>query len=273
MKSLIKNTKHFFHVVIIFFVLFPQLSFSQDITLRVKKGTVMHNTDKLTLSSPEFKMKTSDKVIIPAEAILVGTISGSFVQVPSGKSYTYTDIKKLGKAVPVKSSISNEIFNCVIQKTHNNYGSSTRGDEPKPDFYSPSDSPNILYILDKKFKLQIGNKHTKLLTNIKLEHKNSAKVIYDAKPDNRTVELSDLPEGEYLWSYEIEFVRNDSNIQQKLANGFLIPSPSQRDQMLADYNNVKKELDDNLKKKLISKDLFDILLSEYKENKKIFFTE
>jgi hypothetical protein len=271
-----RNTKQQSLIYLFLFLVFPFLTtdlLAQDILLRVKKGTVTHNNSKLTLSSPQFQMKTSDKVIVPAEAVLVGTISGSFVQVPAGKSYSFEDIKKLSKSSASKASVGNEIFFGTMQKTSNNYGSSTRSGEPEPDFYSPSDSPDILYVLDKKFKLQIGNKQTKLLTNIKLVHKNSSKIIYDAKPDNKTVELSDLPEGEYTWSYQIEFVRNDSDIQQKLSNVFIIPSESQRAQMLNDYNNVKKELAENLNIKLISKDLYDILLSEYKENKKIFITE
>jgi hypothetical protein len=177
------------------------------------------------------------------------------------------------KDTPVKASVSGELFNGSMQKITNNYGSSTRSGEPEPDFYSPSDSPDILYVLDKKFKLQIGNKQTRLLTNIKLEHKNRGKIIYDAKPDNKTVELSDLPEGEYLWSYKIEFEKDDVIKTQTLGNVFLIPSDGQRAQMLSDYNNVKKELAENLNRKRISKDLYDILLSEYKEKKKIFITE
>ena len=94
---------------------------AQDINLKVKKGTVTLNSNKLTLSSPPFQMKTSDKVIVPAEAVLVGTISGSFVQVPSGKSYTYQDIKKLGKSSASKASVGNEVFFGTMQKTFNNY--------------------------------------------------------------------------------------------------------------------------------------------------------
>lgn len=246
---------------------------AQEILLRVKKGTVTHNNSKLTLSSPQFQLKSGDKITVSAEAVLVGTVGGSFVQVPAGKSYSFEDIKKMGKGSPVKASVGNEVFKGTMQKTSNNYGSSTRSGDAAPDSYSPTDTINALYVLDKKFKLQIGNKQTKLLTNIKLEHKNSGKTIFDAKPENKTVELSDLPEGEYTWLYKIEFEKDDKIKTQTLANVFIIPSAKEREQMLTDYNNVKKELDENLKKKLISKDLYDILLIEYKENKKIFITE
>jgi hypothetical protein len=273
MKSQINKSLRLFYLIFWVVFLATHHTFAQDIYLKVKKGTVIHNGNNMISSSPAFQMKNSDKISVAPDAILSGRMGANFFQVPSGKSYAYSDVKKMCKDTPVKASVSGELFNGSMQKITNNYGSSTRSGEPEPDSYSPTDTLFTLIVLDKKFKLQIGNKQTKLLTNIKLVHKNSSKIIYDSKPDNKTVELSDLPEGEYTWSYQIEFVRNDSDIQQKLSNVFIIPSESQRAQMLSDYNNVKKELAANLNRKCISKDLYDILLSEYKEKKKIFITE
>ena len=271
-----RNTKQQNLIYLFLFLVFPFLTtnlLAQDILLRVKKGTVTHNNSKLTLSSPQFQLKSGDKVIVPAEAVLVGTVGGSFVQVPSGKSYTYDDVKKLAKSATIKASVGNEVFRGTLQKTSNNYASSTRSGENDPDFYSPSDAPDVLTILDEKFRLEIGNNKTKLLSNIRLINTDNAEVTYDEKPNNLLVELTNLPEGNYKWTYQIEFDRDDSKVETSFENSFIIPSEKIKAAMLKDYNNYKNQLLENKKKKLISDDFYQILLEEYKAEKKIYTKE
>lgn len=245
---------------------------AQDIMLKVKKGNILLNNKNIQLGDPQFKLVPTDKVTVNTGSVLVGNYGSSFFQVPSGKTYSFEDIKKLSKGNISKSSVTSEIFIHSMQITKNNYGSSTRGEENKPDFYSPSDAPNVLSVLDDKFKLVIGNNKTRLLSNIRLVNTDNAKTIYDEKPNNLSVELSNLPDGNYKWTYQIEFDRNDSKVKSSFENSFIIPSEKIKTALLKDYNIYKNQLLENKKKNLISDDFYQILLEEYKAEKKIFTT-
>jgi hypothetical protein len=267
--KLLKNTKVLLVIILCFICLNSSL-FAQDIFLKVKKGTVTHNSKTLLVSNPAFQMKASDKITVNNGSVLSGRMGESFFQVPSGKTYSFEEVKKLAKGSISKSSIASELFTNSMQITKNNYGSSTRSGENDPDFYSPSDAPDILTVLDDKLRLEIGNNKTKLLSNIRLINTDNAEVTYDEKPNNLSVELTNLPEGNYKWTYQIEFDRDDTKFKNSFENSFIIPSAKNKTVLLKDYNNYKNQLMENKKKKLISDDFYQILLEEYKAEKKIY---
>jgi hypothetical protein len=240
---------------------------AQDIYIKVKKGSVIHNSKTINDSNPAFHMRKSDKITVTNGSILSARFGESYFQIPSGKSYTFDDLKNISQFNINKSSVFDVIFKNTMQITKNNYGSTTRGTEYEPNYYAPIDS---LLVLDKKFQLEIGNRSTKLKKNITVKNESNGKVIYDEKPENLMVELSNLPAAKYSWTYVIEFIKGDSLLEVEYLNTFIVPSEKVRASMLKNYNKFKAQLQESKKNNLITDDFYNILLEEYKMENKIY---
>ncbi len=240
---------------------------AQDIYLKVKKGSAKLNETLKYDSSPAFKIKNIDKVTVSNSSLVIATKTDQIFEVPPG-NYSYDDINKLAgkRRKSNNGDLFNVIFTTSMQNSMLQSGSSTRGTERIPDFYSPSDDP-ILFVLEDSLLLEIGNKHTKILGDIEVSKTGETVFVYKGKPDNLKVLLTNLTEGEYKWSYSIKYPGVESS---DFVNTFFIPSAADKKQMLKEYRQFTDYLLQLKSQNKFSEEMMTLLLEEYKMEKKIY---
>jgi hypothetical protein len=265
------KNKMLFQIILFALVLLSSDLYSQDVKIKVKKGSItLNGKTTLNSSSPVTTLNPQDKVLIPNGSVVSALIGSSFTEIPSGKIYAYNDIKKMPKQVKKSTSLFDMLV-ANMQVTYNQYGSSTRGAEGEPNSYSPIDSPFVLQVLNDTFKLRIGNNYTKLLSPVSIIKKGSTDYIYNQLPENKEIVLYGLMEGEYAWSYKIEYIIENKKTIASFSNKFLIPSAKTKNHLIAEYQKVEKEINNLVKSKKMSAEMAEIQLEEYKLSKQIFY--
>jgi hypothetical protein len=245
---------------------------AQNLMLKVKKGQVELNGKAITVSSPSFTLKNADKLLVPKGTVVAAIYESKFFELPSGKIYNLTDILNLGKPLRKQSSLIEVVTKTSMQNVKNQYGSSTRGDEREPNFYSPFDDP-ILFVLDENLKLEIGNIKTNFLSKVTVTNYNTKEIIFEGWIENNEIVLSDLKEGEYVWNYKIKYEKDNKVFTSEYSNRFIMPTKDKKNKLLEDYCRVERKLDEMYNSKEISLDMRSILIEEYKSDNRIFYNK
>lgn len=234
--------------------------FAQDIGIKVKKGTAKLGNNSLLETSPTAIMKSSDWLEVQPNALVVARQENTVIELVSGKKYTYTDIMSLlkKKKAGTEADFTSVAFKDPVQKNNPTplQGTFTRGGLLgfNPDFFYPYDN---MLVLDAGLDLLIGNADTKITSPVILKNKATGTVIYEGQPKDNRIVLSELPEGEYEWSYSIEYYTATDKVQMDFQNVFTVPAAKVKKERAKKLNAVKKQL------RGFSPEMQEVLLLEY----------
>ncbi len=218
---------------------------AQDILLKVKKGTVKIGSAILTESSASSVIKVADIVDVQVGALVIARQDVIVVELHSGKKYTHANITDLIKKKKQSSSggFADVAFKDPIQKTASipQKGSSTRGIEAhyKHDFYYPYDS---MMVADTIIHFIIGNKETKIQGPIEIVNSNTGETIFKEINKSNRFELSNLPEGDYVWSYLSTYYTATENLETQFSNIFTVASSKEKKEINKKIEQLKKEI-------------------------------
>ncbi len=258
-------------LVLISFLLNVNTLNSQTIFIKIKKGSIFKNNDKLISETSIFKLDKNDTLKVE-RAIVVAQIDKSYIEIPKrSKPYTFKDIASLKTSDKKTKKSSLSVFDAVLtnslQKNTKNVGLVTRGFSRDAGFFSPSDS---LYILSDTVLLDFGNENTNLLSNLIVKNIETGKVYYDDKPIYNEVALIDLPTGEYSWVYTMSINENNKKSTSIYENIFRIPNSEFKSDFYKKYDSFKTFLNDETG---FTEDLKTILIKEFYENEMVFLNE
>jgi hypothetical protein len=266
-----KNKINALCLVLISFLLNINALNSQSIFIKIKKGSIYKNNDKLTNETSIFKLDKNDTLKVE-RAIVIAQIDNSYEEIPKrSKPYTFKEIASLKSANKQTKKKSLGVFDVVLanslQKNTKNVGLVTRGFSRDAEFYSPLDS---LYILSDSVLLDFGNENTNLLTNLVVKNIETGKVYYDDKPIYNEVILFNLPSGEYSWVYTMLINENNKKSTSTYENIFRIPSTDFKAEFYKKYDSFRTFLNDETG---FSEDLKTILIKEFYENEMVYNQE
>ena len=182
---------------------------SQDVFIKVKKGTIKLNEKSINSTSSSIKLTKTDVLDLPKSVLVLASIKDKYIEIPADKTYHFADIIALNKKNNTstkgntKGGVVNALFVQTIQHTDKNAGITNRGDR-LPDFYAPLDLTDTLIIVSDTAILEFGNQSTKVISNFVVKNHGNGKIYYDDKPMNNTITLINLPKGMYVWEGEIK---------------------------------------------------------------------
>ena len=266
-----KNKINALCLVLISFLLNINTLNSQSIFIKIKKGNIYKNNEKLTNETSIFKLYKNDTIKVE-RAIVIAQIDNSYEEIPKrSKPYTFKEIASLKSSNKQTKKKSLSVFDVVLtnslQKNTKNVGLVTRGFSRDSEFYSPLDS---LYILSDSVLLDFGNENTNLLSNLVVKNIETGKVYYDDKPINNEIILFNLPSGVYSWVYTMSTNENNKKSISTYENIFRIPSKDFKYEFYKKYDSFRTFLNDETG---FTEDLKTILIKEFYENEKVYNQE
>lgn len=218
---------------------------SQDVFIKVKKGTIKLNEKSINSTSSSIKLTKTDVLDLPKSVLVLASIKDKYIEIPTDKTYHFADIIALNKKNntstkgKTKGGVVNALFVQTVQHTDKNAGITTRGGDRDPDFYSPLDTIDTLIIVSDTIVLEFGNQSTKVISNFVVKNHDNGKVYYDDKPINNKITLINLPEGMYSWIGEIK----SSELAISYNNFFVVKNEAFENDFFKKINDFKTYLD------------------------------
>ena len=240
---------------------------SQDVFIKVKKGTIQLNNKSIDLTSPSIKLTKTDVLELPKGVLVLASIKDKYIEIPADKTYHFADIIALNKKNntsnngKTKGGVVNALFVQSVQHTDKNAGITTRGDR-EPDFYAPLDLTDTLIIVSDTAILEFGNQSTKVISNFVVKNLDDGKVYYDDKPMNKTITLINLPKGMYVWEGEIK--------GYEFKNFFIIKDELFESDFFKKINDFKTYLD---KETDYSAEMKQVLIKDFYAEQKVYLKE
>ena len=242
---------------------------SQDVFIKVKKGTIQLNNKSINATSSSLKLNKTDVLELPKGVLVLASIKDKYIEIPADKTYHFADIIALNKKNSTstngktKGGVVNALFVQTVQHTDKNAGITTRGGDRVPDFYAPLDTLIIVY--DTIF-LEFGNQSTKVISNFVVKNLDDGKVYYDDKPMNNTITLINLPEGIYSWIGDMK----SSELEISHNNFFIVKNEVFESDFFKKINEFKTYLDEET---AYSNEMKQILIKELYESEKVYLKE
>jgi hypothetical protein len=233
---------------------------AQDIIVKVKKGTAKIGANVLTETSKSLTLKSSDLIEVYTAALVVARQDVIIIELAAGRKYTHADITKQIKAKKQSTNggLATVAFKEPIQRTNPLpiKGSSTRNviKDYEPDFFYPYDN---MMIIDQKPQFIIGNNKTQIVSKVLIKNTDNGMIFYDKIPENRVFTLENLPEGNYSWTYTIEYSNSNGKEQVDFVNSFKVPSKEEIKKIVKSLDDTRKELNS------FSPELQELLFLEY----------
>jgi hypothetical protein len=259
-----KATSLFIFFLVSFFT--TNLLNAQDIYVKVKKGIVKVNTTSLSESSAPYLLKKTDAVLVESNSMALLRSGNTFKDLVTAKKYTFQDIANLfpKTSSSTAGAYADLLFNEKYQSQKSQGGSATRSVGKAGDFYFPNDSVKII---SKDLELLIGNESTKLTSNVLIVNVITNDTIYNGPAKNNVIQLSDLKEGVYNWSYSILYKKTKSSVNEtddSFLNIFVVPSKKDKTSFLNDLKKFRKEIKD------LSEEMKTVLEAEYMSINKLY---
>ena len=244
---------------------------SQDVFLKVKKGTIKLNEKSINSTSPSIKLTKTDVLELPKGVLVLASIKDKYIEIPADKTYNFADIIALNKKnststnEKTKGGVVNALFVQSVQHTDKNAGITTRGDR-LPDFYAPLDLTDTLIIVSDTAILEFGNQSTKVISNFVVKNLDDGKVYYDDKPLNNTITLINLPEGMYSWIGEIK----SSELAISYNNFFIVKNEAFKNDFFKKINDFKTYLDQETD---YTAEMKQVLIKDFYADQKVYLKE
>lgn len=255
-----KNDFKPFLLLIGIIFLFSPSNWSQDILVKVKKGTVKFKGKAKSSSDQAFVVGQKDSVYLTSGALAVARKGTTVVELTSGKKYSYKAINSAISKKKASSSgnFSDVVFNDKIQKPAGKvYGSTTRSSgERLPNHMFPESE--VIVICDT-LHIEFGNDWTNPSTAFTLMDAVTMDTVQSISldPEDKQVVLADLKEGRYKWNVTVRYREENKSVFLLLENAFSVPSEEYKFKAREELQQFKNECTD------FSEELFEELLSEY----------
>jgi hypothetical protein len=244
---------------------------SQDVFIKVKKGTIQLNNKSINATSPSLKLSKTDVLELPKGVLVLASIKDKYIEIPSDMTYHFAEIialnkkKKTSTKGKTKAGVVNALFVQSVQHTDKNAGITNRGDR-LPDFYAPLDLTDTLIIVSDSALLEFGNQSTKVISNFVVKNLDNGKIYYNDKPMNNTITLINLPEGMYSWIGEIK----SSELAISYNNFFIVKNEAFENDFFKKINDFKTYLD---KETDYTAEMKQILIKDFYANQKVYLKE
>jgi hypothetical protein len=241
-----KNEKLHKQLIFVALLIFSNcfMAFSQDIYVKVKKGTAkIKGKTKLT-SDAAFTIGSKDTVFVTSGSLAIARKGTIVVELSSNKRHTYKAISTMisKKKASTNGDFSDVVFNDKIQKPSGKvYGSSTRGSgERTPDHAAPDDRVTVI---GDTFNIEFGNDWTTpssklLIINTQTQDTTAA---FTLENDEHNKVVSNLTEGEYKWLVTLKYREEMKTVYIQLEKHFIIPTKEFQEKALYEYLMFKEE--------------------------------
>jgi hypothetical protein len=217
----------------------------QDMFVKVKRGTVTLNNQKLTAKDLTQPIKAGSKLIIASQSVAMVRKGKKLIQLIEPKAYSYSQLSSLLKKQKESSAsaYSNVLFSDEMQKskTQVKSGGVTRGGGKAVNWQDVEFTlPNAYTLLANEVWIILTNEEVEI-TELKLEY-----------PDGRIKDLGAINgqqffittkgAGTYNWTVTLR-LRNESDVEPYAFSGsFRVPEEKDGQQMLQQWQEFLKEI-------------------------------